>query len=178
MEAVNNLSTCLKILEKQGFEAEHRMLVQLFGCMETYWNRPNVGNLHIPKDSPETSLIEEGEIELSEDDQDLEENVIQLKSEEVPLENKKIKLVEEKETFNSSFNDDELEEPYSIEDLFSRDQQHQVEKESTLTNKDCKTRARPKAPEANQEVTLSHCNYCFFKLPRKANFVNKHVEKF
>ena len=168
MEAINNLSSCLKILEKEGFEAEHRLLVQLFGCMETYWNRPDMENLYTPKDSPETSSIEEGEIKLSEDDQDLEENVIQVKSEEVPLENKQIKVVEEKETSNSSFNDVELEEPYSIEDLFSRDKQHQVEKERRLTKKDCKTKTRPNAPEANQEVTLSHCNYCFFKLPRKA----------
>ena len=45
MEGVKNFTSCLKILEDQGFEAEHMLLVQLFGCLETYWNTSNVGNV-------------------------------------------------------------------------------------------------------------------------------------
>ena len=57
MEAVNNFAGCLKILEDQGLQAEHRLLVQLFGCIETYWNTQIVKNLAIPKDFPNTSFI-------------------------------------------------------------------------------------------------------------------------
>ena len=83
MEAVNDFASCLKLLENQGFQAEHRLLVQLLGCIETYWNRPNAGNLDVQRDtlkSPnvgsldiqrdtaaKSSLIEEEDIELVND---------------------------------------------------------------------------------------------------------------
>ena len=60
MEAGNNFAGCLKILEKQGFEAEHRLLVQLFGCIETYWKTP----VYITIDNPKASLIEGMQVQL------------------------------------------------------------------------------------------------------------------
>ena len=100
MEGVDNFAGCLKILQNQGFEAEHRLLVQLFGCIETYWNTSVVESLYIPRDIPsislddgienvaKKSLVEEGEIVLSEDDLLLEENVIEVKSEKVSTKKK------------------------------------------------------------------------------------------
>ena len=186
MEGVNNFAACLKILEDQGLQAEHRLLVQLFGCIETYWNTLMVKNLAIPKDFPNTSFIEdtkyipnasfiedsnyiktnfmeEGEIELLEDEQffpnqDLEDNVIQVKSEEVSTKKKKkIKEVEEETSFNSGerLNDEMVQSP-SLDDLFSL----VVEKEKTLKKKDFKIQANP-------EVTSGLCRYCAFKLPVK-----------
>ena len=194
MEAVNNFAGCLKILEDQGLQAEHNLLVQLFGCIETYWNTPIVENLSIPKDIPKTSLIEdmnyiskisfiedtnyipktnlmeEGEVELLEEqlffsNHDLADNVIQVKSEKVSTKKKKkIKQVEEETSFNSgeSLNDDVLEEPSSLEDLFSPD----VEKETN------KTRARSGAQANPKLVTSSHCRYCGGKYSRSK--IRKH----
>ena len=57
MEGVKNFTSCLKILEDQGFEAEHMLLVQLFGCLETYWNTSNVGNVENQGNAVNSSLI-------------------------------------------------------------------------------------------------------------------------
>ena len=59
MESVDNFADCLKILESQGFQAEHKLLIQLFGCFETFRNTSVGENLYIPKDIPKTSLIED-----------------------------------------------------------------------------------------------------------------------
>ena len=60
MEAVNNFSGCLKVLENQGFLAEQKLLVQLFGCIETYWKTP----VYITIDNPKVSLIEDMQVRL------------------------------------------------------------------------------------------------------------------
>ena len=106
MEADDNLLSCLKILENQGFEAEHQLLVQLFGCIGTYWNTPGVksrstscieayrntpgvGSPCVSKDISKTSLIEEGEIledELFSSNQDLEEDEIRILDQDLDLE--------------------------------------------------------------------------------------------
>ena len=176
MEAGNNFAGCLKILENQGFEAEHRLLVELFGCIETYWNTSVVENLYIPKDIlktsliedikyvPKTSLIEEGEIELSEDElffpnQDLEDNVTQVKSEKVPpKKRKKTNQVEEETSLNSGecLNDGDLEEPPSLENQFSLG----VKVESILKKNQTETIS---GAEVKQE--LATCRYCDFNLP-------------
>ena len=38
MKNLKNLSNCLTMIKSQGFEAEHILLVQLFGCIEAYWS--------------------------------------------------------------------------------------------------------------------------------------------
>ena len=59
MESVDNFAGCLKILESQGFQAEHKLLIQLFGCFETFRNTSVGENLYIPKDIPKTGLAED-----------------------------------------------------------------------------------------------------------------------
>ena len=67
MEAVNNFASCLKLLENQGFQAEHRLLLQLFGCIETYWNRPNAGSLDIQRDTVKSPHVENLDIIIQRD---------------------------------------------------------------------------------------------------------------
>ena len=38
MKNLKHLSNCLTMIKSQGFEAEHILLVQLFGCIEAYWS--------------------------------------------------------------------------------------------------------------------------------------------
>ena len=56
MKGDKNFTSCLQILEEQGFEAEHILLVQLFGCIEAYWNMLNVENFHTQRDSANSSV--------------------------------------------------------------------------------------------------------------------------
>ena len=56
MKGDKNFTSCLQILEEQGFEAEHILLVQLFGCIEAYWNILNVENFDTQRDSANSSV--------------------------------------------------------------------------------------------------------------------------
>ena len=113
------MQAAFKLLEDQGFAAEHKLLVQLFGCFEIYWNTPGVGSPFAPKDNSRRSLIEEGE--------SLEEELLKEVKlfEDVSTKKKgKVKQVEKETIFHSgeSFNGGEFEDP-SIEDLFSHEQE-------------------------------------------------------
>ena len=45
MGDIENLKNCLKLIKTQGFEAEHTLLVQLFVCIEAYWNEKEKHNV-------------------------------------------------------------------------------------------------------------------------------------
>lgn len=178
MEAVNNFASCLKLLENQGFQAEHRLLVQLLGCIETYWNRPNAGNLDVQRDtlkSPnvgsldiqrdtaaKSSLIEEEDIELVNDiffsNQDLGGDVngkypSEVKSEKGPKKKRKRGKIREHVTHNKDKNDQvaELEVSNAIDE-------YSLERKGTR-------RRIPRNSKVNPEVTLSRCKYCPFRIP-------------
>ena len=52
MKGDKNFTSCLQILEEQGFEAEHILLVQLFWN----WNILNVENFDTQRDSANSSV--------------------------------------------------------------------------------------------------------------------------
>ena len=52
MKGDKNFTSCLQILEEQGFEAEHILLVQLFWN----WNMLNVENFDTQRDSANSSV--------------------------------------------------------------------------------------------------------------------------
>ena len=190
MEGVNNFAACLKILENQGFEAEHRLLVELFGCIETYWKTSIVENLYIPKDVPKTSLIddikdiaddiediantsiiEEGEIlELSEDhaifsNQDLEENGIEVKPEKVSTKkNEKTEPIEKEASLNSGerLKDGDLEEPPSIRDFSLKN--GDLEEPSSIQDL---FSLGVEGETSLKKNSSSDCRYCDFKLTGK-----------
>ena len=63
----NNLSSCLELLEDQGFKAEHQPFVKMISCMNAYWNKDTFGpdqNTFDPSGIVGTA-IEEGELELA-----------------------------------------------------------------------------------------------------------------
>ena len=52
----NNLSSCLELLEDQGFKAEHQLFVKMISCMNAYWNTDTFGPDQNTLDPSLTSL--------------------------------------------------------------------------------------------------------------------------
>ena len=58
----NNLTSCLELLEDQGFKAEHQLFLKLISCINEYYRRTGTSGAFNLSASAETA-IEERELE-------------------------------------------------------------------------------------------------------------------
>ena len=85
----NNLTSCLELLEDQGFKAEHQLFVRMISCMNAYWSTDTFGpdqNTFDPSGIVGTA-IEEGELELENETVSPEPDLLNIFSKQEKKEN-------------------------------------------------------------------------------------------